>query len=180
VKELRRVKASELVPSPHNWRQHPASQRNALSGVLEEIGYAGALLVRELDDGSYGIIDGHLRAETTPDMEVPVLVLDVDEREAKYLLATLDPLGAMAEANDEALAALMQDVESGNAAVQEMLAGLYEMPEVTPVPSDEFSAPNIYARLLIPARVWMTAKNELIERIQAVTAEYGVTCEWPD
>jgi len=136
VKELRRVKASELVPSPHNWRQHPASQRNALSGVLEEIGYAGALLVRELPDGSYGIIDGHLRAETTPDMEVPVLVLDVDEREAKYLLATLDPLGAMAEANDEALAALMQDVESGNAAVQEMLAGLYAMPAPVIPPED--------------------------------------------
>jgi len=38
-------------------------------------------IIRELPEGGYGIIDGHLRAETTPDQEVPVLVLDVDEQE---------------------------------------------------------------------------------------------------
>ena len=43
------------------------------------------------------LIDGHLRAETTPDQLVPVLVLDVDENESHKLLATLDPLAAMAE-----------------------------------------------------------------------------------
>ena len=38
------------------------------------------------------LIDGHLRAETAPDMMVPVLVLDVTEEEADKLLLTLDPL----------------------------------------------------------------------------------------
>lgn len=136
VKEFRRIKAKDLVPCEQNWRVHPQSQKDAMRGILTEIGFAGALLVRELPDGRFGICDGHLRAETTPDMEVPVLVLDVDEREAKYLLATHDPLGAMAEANDEALAALMQDVESGNAAVQEMLANLYDIPDPVMPPED--------------------------------------------
>ena len=47
------------------------------------------------------LIDGHLRAETTPDSEVPVLVLDVTAEEADKILLTLDPLAAMAEADSE-------------------------------------------------------------------------------
>jgi len=124
IKEFKRVPASSLAPNPKNWRTHPTAQRDALKGVLSEIGYAGALIARELEDGSLIILDGHLRAETTPDQDVPVLVLDVDERESEYLMATLDPLGAMAEANADALAALLEGVSSSNAAVQEMLEQL--------------------------------------------------------
>lgn len=77
IKELRRVRAGDLVPNPKNWRKHPESQQNALRGVLAEIGYADALIVRELPDGRLMIVDGHLRAETTPDQIVPVLVVDL-------------------------------------------------------------------------------------------------------
>src|SRR5919201_2122671 len=104
IKELRRVRAAELRPNPRNWRVHPPAQQDALRGVLAEVGYADALLARELADGTLMLIDGHLRAETTPDAVVPVLVLDVDEAEADKLLATLDPLAALAETDSEALA----------------------------------------------------------------------------
>jgi len=97
IKELRRVRAADLVPNAKNWRTHPVAQRDALRGVLADIGYADALLVRELPDGRLELIDGHLRAETTPDAQVPVLVLDVDEEEAEKILITHDPLAAMAE-----------------------------------------------------------------------------------
>ena len=40
-------------------------------------------LVRELPDGAFQIVDGHLRAETTPDSIVPVLVVDLDDEEAE-------------------------------------------------------------------------------------------------
>jgi ParB-like chromosome segregation protein Spo0J len=132
IRELRRVRASELRPNPRNWRTHPQAQRDALCGVLAEVGYADALLVRELPDGSLELIDGHLRAETTPDMEVPVLVLDLDDSEAAKLLALHDPLAAMAEANDEMLAELVADVETENAAVQALLDRMIQDPE-TPV-----------------------------------------------
>src|SRR5580658_3317170 len=92
IKELRRVAARELVPNPKNWRRHPARQAAALRGVLQEIGYADALLARELPDGRLMLIDGHLRAETTPDAVVPVLILDVSDAEADKILMTLDPL----------------------------------------------------------------------------------------
>lgn len=124
VRELRRVKAADLRPNPRNWRTHPQAQSDALRGVLAEVGYAGALLARELEDGSLMLIDGHLRAETTPEMQVPVLVLDVDEAEAAKLLATIDPIGAMAESDAGKLDALLREVDTGSEALQQMLAEL--------------------------------------------------------
>jgi hypothetical protein len=124
IKELRRVPASQLRPNPKNWRTHPAAQQDSLKAVLAEVGYADALLAREMPDGGLMLIDGHLRAETTPDLEVPVLILDVDEAEADKLLATLDPLAAMAGADNAKLAEIVHSVKTGSAALQEMLTKL--------------------------------------------------------
>ena len=81
-------------------------------------------MVRELPDGRLEIVNGHLRAETTPDEPVPVLVLDLTEAEADKLMLTLDPLAAMAEANKDALAQLLQEIETQDPAVQAMLDSL--------------------------------------------------------
>jgi DNA modification methylase len=126
IKELRRVKASELLADPRNWRLHPLGQKNALKGLLDEVGYADALLARELPDGRLMLVDGHLRAETTPDEIVPVLVLDLNEAEAGKVLATLDPLAGMAEMDCAKLDALLREVDIGNADVQKMLDDLAE------------------------------------------------------
>ena len=124
IKSLQRVRAGDLRPNPRNWREHPPAQRAALEGVLAEVGYADALLARELPDGDLELIDGHLRAGLDPEETVPVLVLDVDEAEAAILLATFDPLAAMAEANEEALAGLLAEIETGSEGLQAMLDGL--------------------------------------------------------
>jgi site-specific DNA-methyltransferase (adenine-specific) len=67
------------------------------------------------------LIDGHLRAETTPDAVVPVLVLDVTEEEADKILLTLDPLAAMAESDAERIKALLATVRTDSGAVEELL-----------------------------------------------------------
>lgn len=121
IKELRRVRAAELLPHPLNWRLHPPEQRAVLEALLREVGFANALLVRELPDGRLQLIDGHLRAETAPEMEVPVLVLDVDESEAEKLLATLDPVAALAAADARAIAALREKITSQETVVAEFL-----------------------------------------------------------
>ncbi len=41
---LEQHKPSELLDHPFQWRTHPANQVNALRGVLEEVGIAGALV----------------------------------------------------------------------------------------------------------------------------------------
>jgi len=131
IKELRKVKASLLQPHPKNWRTHPKHQQDALRGILAEVGYADALLARELPDGTLQLIDGHLRAETTPEMEVPVLICDLDDREAAKLLALHDPLAGMAESDHDVLAELLQDVESENEAIQTLLDEMLAEPELS-------------------------------------------------
>ena len=122
VKELRIVPASELLPNPKNWRTHPKAQQDALRGVLAEVGMADACLARELPDGSLMLIDGHLRAETVADAKVPVLILDVTEAEADKLLATLDPLAAMAESDAAKLDELLRNVDTGSEELQKLIA----------------------------------------------------------
>jgi ParB-like nuclease family protein len=109
IRELRRVPARELLPNPRNWRRHPREQATALQRILAEVGYADALLARETPDGLL-LIDGHLRAETTPEQDVPVLVLDVTEEEADKILLTLDPLAGLATVDEGNLRSLMDSV----------------------------------------------------------------------
>jgi len=136
IRELRRVPARELRPHPRNWRTHPPQQRAVLDGVLAEIGYADALLARELPDGTLELIDGHLRAETTPDSDVPVLVVDLDDAEADKLLALLDPLAAMAQQDDATLNELVRSIDTENQALRQFLDGLTAADEEPPVASD--------------------------------------------
>ena len=151
VKSLRMVPASDLRPNPKNWRTHPKAQADALRGVLAEVGLADACLARELPDGSLMLIDGHLRAETLGDGEVPVLVLDVNEAEADKILATLDPLAAMADSDAAKFEELLHTVNTSSQALQELIAetaaqaGLYEdldkpLSEEGDEPSDEDEA----------------------------------------
>ena len=85
VKELRRVRARDLVPHSRNWRHHGTAQIAALKAMLSEIGFAGALLARETNDGKLTLIDGHLRAGISGDDVVPVLILDLNEQEVADL-----------------------------------------------------------------------------------------------
>ena len=124
IQELRRVRADQLQPNRHNWRVHPPAQRTALEGVLTEVGYADALLVREAEDGSLVIVDGHLRAELDPDQLVPVLVLDVTQQEADLILATHDPLAALAETDQSRLDELLAEIRVDDKDLQTMLDNL--------------------------------------------------------
>jgi hypothetical protein len=175
IKDLRRVKASLLRPHPRNWRTHPSAQQNALRGLLAEIGYAGALLARELPDGTLQLIDGHLRAETTPDADVPVLVLDLDEREAAKLLALHDPLASMAETNQQMLAGLLDQLDTDNEAVRTMIDDMLRISDapqeaLKPDAGGEFTLPESY-QVVIECRD-EAQQRELFERL----THEGLTC----
>lgn len=120
VKELRRVRADDLLPHPLNWRTHSRHQQSVLRGLLGEVGMAGALLARELSDGSLQLIDGHLRAETARSAIVPVLVLDLSDEEAEKVLLTHDPLAALAGTDGKKLSELLERVHSESRAVVEL------------------------------------------------------------
>jgi hypothetical protein len=101
IKGHRRVRAGELVPHELNFRLHPELQRAALEALYLEVGFARSLLAYELPDGRLKLIDGHLRRDLDPDMEVEVEVLDVSEDEARALLLSIDPLAALAQAQEQ-------------------------------------------------------------------------------
>jgi len=129
VKDFRRVPASELNPNPSNWRSHPKRQRDAMAGVLSEVGFADAVIARECEDGSLELIDGHMRVEAAPNSKLPVLVLDVTEDEARYLLATFDPISAMIETDSDALSKLLDQISTEDDGVKSMLDDMIKRDE---------------------------------------------------
>lgn len=125
--ERRMLKPGDLLDHPMQWRAHNDAQAAAAAGVLLEVGIADSLKAwySERAGGKLVTWDGHLRKSLDPDLEWPVDILDITDREADYLLATHDPLGAMAGQDAAALADLLHNVGSGEAAVQELLAEIY-------------------------------------------------------
>ena len=126
IKDFRRIKASSLISNPKNWRDHPPQQRTALNELLDGIGIAGALIARETPE------------DIADDIEWPVLVLDVDQAEADLLLATIDPLAALAEANQEQLNLLLDDIQTDSEQLQILLNDLKHSANVLTIP-DEFN-----------------------------------------
>jgi hypothetical protein len=173
VKELRNVAASSLRPNPKNWRTHSDKQKAALQGVLADIGYAVPAICRQLPDGSLQLLDGHLRTETMGDALVPVIVLaeDVTDEEADLLLATIDPLSALAGRDDTKIAELLANVSSDSAAVQEMLADLYKMPEADVGEPAAVDVPAPRFEVLVS----LTSERDQAELLQELT-ERGLSC----
>jgi len=157
---VRRVRASSLVPHPQNWRLHPPGQRAALESLLEEVGFVGTLVAYELPDGRLQLIDGHLRRETLGDEEVDVAVVDLSPQEAAKVLATFDPLAAMAEADERQLAALLDEVQTQSDAVAEMLQRLSSEASAAVREARERSAPELVERW----QVLVNCANEVEQR----------------
>ncbi len=110
VKEFRRIPASELIPNDKNWRRHPREQVQAFQEIIDEVGFADVVIVREVD-GGYELIDGHMRTGMLQDETLPAIVLDLTDEEAEIILATMDPLGAMAKSNDDKLEELIAELD---------------------------------------------------------------------
>ena len=124
VIDFRRVPVADLAPHPKNWRKHPRHQQSALRGLLDEIGFAGAVLARQGSDRKLFLIDGHLRRDLLPNEEIPVLVTDLSEEEAEKLLATYDPIGAMATRDDETLRELLATITTQDDGLRRLLEDL--------------------------------------------------------
>ncbi len=101
----RELKSHEL-----NWRKHPHRQRQALNAAQEHNGWTGACLYNL---NTKKLLDGHMRKEEAirrGDTTVPVLVGYWTEEQERHILATQDPIGAMAETQAEALASLTESI----------------------------------------------------------------------
>ena len=107
------------------------------------MGWVGQVLVNRR---SGFVVDGHARvalALTRGEATVPVLYVDLEPDEEALVLATLDPIGAMATRDDEKLRALLAEVTVDDAGLRRLLAdmagpkaGLTD-PDDLPEPSEE-------------------------------------------
>lgn len=117
--------ASQFHANALNFRRHPNAQREAFRGLVSEIGFAGAVL-ENVRTGN--LIDGHLRIEEALSVDdetpIPCVQVDLTDAEEKLLLASYDPLSAMATVDKEVLDSLLRDISTGDSAVQEMLSKL--------------------------------------------------------
>jgi hypothetical protein len=120
IKGHRRVRAGDLVPHEWNYRLHPDGQKDALAALYQEVGFARSLLAYELPDGKLKLIDGHLRREIDPDMEVEVEILDVNEQEARELLLSIDPLVELGQMQEQLYERLRQTTATAQPELEAM------------------------------------------------------------
>lgn len=109
------VDATALTAHPLNFRDHPVSQRDAVDGLLDSVGWLKEVIVNERTGR---VIDGHLRVERAEARgeSVPVQYVDLSENEEAVVLASLDPLAEAAttdrEQLDDLLGAIDDDAEA--------------------------------------------------------------------
>lgn len=118
------VLVRDLVKNPKNWRKHPASQLSALEGLLSEVGWVQNIIVNRTTGN---MIDGHARvaiAEKHGEAHVPVVYVELTAAEEELVLATLDPLGDLAELDKAKLQSLLANLDPDSAALASLIADL--------------------------------------------------------
>jgi DNA modification methylase len=156
----------QLLANPANWRTHPKQLRPALVGSLDSVGWVAHVMVNRTTGH---VVDGHARIEeaiSRGEPSVPVTYVELSEDEERLVLATLDPIGALATAEKDALAALLAGLSPTDDALATLLAELGEQhgirrpilgdpDEVPPVPDEE----DVYVK---PGDLWLLRDHRLI------------------
>lgn len=129
----RLVPPDQLLAHPSNPRRHPAAQREALRASLRALGWVAPILVNVR---TQHVLDGHARVEEALSAgvpQVPILEVDLPPEDEPLFLSVYDPITALASYDQASFAALLEDVHTGEAALQEMLSKLaQEMGAVVP------------------------------------------------
>lgn len=122
-----KILASQVTPHPNNPRVHPPHQQAAVAASFDELGQVAPIIIN-INNGY--LLDGEERswlalAQET-DVELDVIYVDLTEDEHLKALAYFDATGALATYDAGKLDELLAQVNTDNAAIQEMLAGLAE------------------------------------------------------
>ena len=147
------VAPDQLLANPDNWRKHPTFQRKALAGVLREVGLVQSVIVNQRTGR---LVDGHLRVELAMEQgqaTVPVVYVDLSEADERKILATIDPVAALAETDGQALAAILANVtteDDGLQALLDQMAGILGLPDEAAPGDDGAGAGSLAAKFMLP------------------------------
>jgi hypothetical protein len=112
----------QLLANPLNYRRHPGKQQEAMTAVLETVGWVQDVIVNET---SGMLIDGHMRVELAMRngiSPIPVKYVRLTPEEERQVLATFDPISAMATLDTSALAFILGEVDRDD----DRITGLFE------------------------------------------------------
>ena len=114
----------QLLANPANWRIHPRAQQDAMKGVLDQVGWVQSVIVNRVTGH---LIDGHMRVSLALREDaktIPVAYVELTPEEESLVLATLDPLSALAGTDKEKLAELLAEVSTDSAELANVLNNL--------------------------------------------------------
>ena len=114
---------ADLLANSKNWRMHGARQQQALRSAIGLVGFLDPVMVQQ---GSDMVVDGHLRvmlAMRNGEETIPVQYVDLTDEEADLILATFDPIGDLAESDDEMLSELLAGMDDDGAEALRVLQG---------------------------------------------------------
>lgn len=94
--------ASKILRHPLNFRTHPDTQRAAVAEAIARLGWIEEVLVNKTTGR---LLNGHLRVDLAEKRgeDVPVTLVELSEEEERLALASLDPLGSLADQDADKL-----------------------------------------------------------------------------
>lgn len=128
------VDTDQLKANPKNWRTHSKRQQDTLAGVVKEVGIVQNIIVNQRTGL---VVDGHLRlslAIRDGQSTVPVTYVDLSETEEATIIATFDPVSALAGTDTTQLDALLRDIETADASIMDLLSTLTAQNKMYTVP----------------------------------------------
>jgi hypothetical protein len=115
-----------LDPHPANYNQHPPKQIKRLQASLRKFGQPRSIVVQAQDTGRFLIVAGHgvtlaARAEKWTALRCDVIPADWPQERVKAYLAADNELGRMAEPDNAALAAILEEARGFDAELLEAM-----------------------------------------------------------
>lgn len=183
----------QLMANPYNHRIHPEYQQKVMAGVLDEIGWIQDVIV---NSQTGHIVDGHLRVELAlreDEPAVPVKYVDLDPDDERKALATLDPIGALAEQDQAILDRLIDGIEE---TTDDDVAAFLETMQTPPDDNepetegqtDEDEVPEPKPNTVSQdGDVWIMGNHRImcgdgtrIDQVEALTGGHEVEMVWTD
>lgn len=131
------MRVSALKRNPLNYRVHSPEQKAAMRQMLNTVGWVAMPMFNQRTDR---LVDGHLRLELAEERGEPTLqtvIVDLSEEEERLVLASYDPLSAMATVDTSNLGTLLAGLSLGDDALSTMLTELGKRNGVIEVPEPE-------------------------------------------
>ena len=151
--------ADQFQANALNYRKHPQRQRDAVQASLRELGWIGVVVENQRTGN---LVDGHERVwqALQHNEDVPYIEVDLSEEEERLALAVFDPITNMAETDAAILDDLLREVNTGEAALQALLAEMAEGAGLYAPKTEGDTAPQV-DRAEELRQKWQTAAGQL-------------------